>query len=171
MSLFIKCVQGRGPERLRHSHDPNGGLKPGPQALWGEPQGRYHCIACCSSSLCRPLFPEAFYLFFYLTLLQKAENATPPGKFTPTPLNPPQWVTLALTGSQSVLMTFAFCWLLKCGLGCGDPMGRWGLCSLQGGAGRLGWGPMLVQERQRRGSKVRGGGEGTNGWLNGEIFA
>lgn len=26
-------------------------------------------------------------------------------------------------------MTFAFCWLVKCGLGCGEPVGRWGVAA------------------------------------------
>lgn len=48
-------------------------------------------------------------------------------------------------------------------------MGRWGIRSPQGEAGMLGRGPMLVQERQRRGRKVRAAG--MNNWWNGEIFA
>lgn len=48
-------------------------------------------------------------------------------------------------------MTFAFCWLVKCGLGWGSHGQVVGSCCREGEAGMLGWGPMPAVEKGRGG--------------------
>lgn len=88
---------GRGPERLRHS--PLMGAEAGTAGTVGSPRKAQLRSMLLKQSLLFLL--SSSHLFLYLTLLEKAKNATPPGEFTPTALNPPQLVTSALTSSQT----------------------------------------------------------------------